>query len=62
MRAVCAATDAFTEYCAGEVGGFSIGEFSVKSYENKGSTGEEIATQATLRELAETSYAFCGMR
>lgn len=61
-RAVCAATDAFAEYGAGEVGGFSVGEFSVKNYENKGTTGEDLATAAALRELAGTGWAFCGVR
>lgn len=37
-RAVCAAVDAFAEYGAGEVGGYTIGKFSVKNYENKGTT------------------------
>lgn len=60
-RAVCAATEAFAQYGAGEVGGFSIGEFSVKNYENKGTTGEELATQAALRELGLTGMAFCGV-
>ncbi|MBQ9002666.1 MAG: hypothetical protein IJ087_12515 [Eggerthellaceae bacterium] len=61
-RAVCAATDAFAEFGAGEVGGYTIGSFSVKNYENKGTTGEELATQAALKELAGTGYAFCGVR
>jgi hypothetical protein len=61
-RAVCAATDAFAEYGAGEVGGFSVGEFSVKNYENKGTTGEELATAAALRELAGTGWMFSGVR
>lgn len=59
-RAVCAALDALAEYGAGEVGGYSIGEFSVKNYENKGTTGEELATAAALRELAATGWAFSG--
>lgn len=61
MRAVCAATDAFAEYGAGGVGGYTIGEFSVKNYENKGTTGEELATAAALRELAGTGWAFSGV-
>lgn len=60
-RAVCAAADAFAEYGAGEVGGFTIGGFSVKNYENKGTTGEELATQAALRELAGSGWAFSGV-
>ena len=61
-RAVCAACDAFAEYGAGEVGGYSIGRFSVKNYENKGTTGEELATQAALRELGLSGLAFSGVR
>ena len=49
-RAVCAAVDAFAEYGAGEVGGFQIGEFSVKNYASQQTTGEELATAAALRE------------
>ena len=45
-----------------EVGGYSIGDFSVKNYENKGTTGEEIATQMALKELVGTNYAFAGVR
>ena len=60
-RAVCAACDAFAEYGAGEVGGYSIGQFSVRNYENKGTTGEEIATQAALRELGLSGMAFTGV-
>lgn len=61
-RAVCAACDAFAEYGAGEVGGYAIGGFSVRNYENKGTTGEELATQAALRELGPGGAAFCGVR
>ncbi|MBQ9003255.1 MAG: hypothetical protein IJ087_15510 [Eggerthellaceae bacterium] len=61
-RAVCAATEAFAEFGAGEVGGYAIGSFSVKNYENKGTTGEELATQAALKELVGTGYAFAGVR
>ena len=61
-RAVCAAIDAFAEYGMGEVGGYTIGDFSVKNYENKGTTGEELATAAALKELAGTGFAFCGVR
>lgn len=59
-RAVCAATDAFAEYGVGQVGGFSIGGFSVKNYENKGTTGDELATAAALRELG-IGRAFSGV-
>ena len=62
VRAVCAAVDAFAEFGAGEVGGYSIGEFSVKNYASHETTGEQMATQAALRELAGTGYAYCGMR
>ena len=61
-RAVCAAIDAFAEYGMGEVGGYTIGEFSVKNYENKGTTGEELATAAALKELAASGHAFSGVR
>lgn len=60
-RAVCAACEAFAEYGAGEVGGYTIGQFSVKNYENKGTTGEELATQAALRELGLSGLAFTGV-
>ena len=60
-RAVCAACEAFAEYGAGEVGGYAIGSFSVKNYENKGTTGEELATAAALRELGLSGMAFCGV-
>lgn len=61
-RAVCAACEAFAECGAGEVGGYTIGAFTVRNYENKGTTGEELATQAALRELGPTGMAFCGVR
>ena len=61
-RAVCAATEAFAEFGMGEVGGYSIGQFSVKNFENKGTTGEELATQAALRELGLSGMAFTGVR
>ena len=61
QRAVCAALEAFCEYGAGEVGGYTIGKFSVKNYENKGTTGEELATAAALRELGLTGMAFTGV-
>ena len=60
-RAVCAAVDAFTEYGAGEVGGFQIGEFSVKHYASQQTTGEELATVAALRGLGLSSMAFTGV-
>ena len=61
-RAVCAAVDAFAEYGAGEVGGYSIGEFSVKNYASQQTTGEELATAAALRELGMSGMAFTGVR
>ena len=60
-RAVCAALDAFAEYGAGEVGGFQIGEFSVKNYASQQTTGEELATAAALRELGLSGMAFSGV-
>jgi hypothetical protein len=60
-RAVCAATEAFAEFGSGEVGGYSIGSFSVRNYENKGTTGEEQATRAALRELGPSGAAFSGV-
>ena len=61
-RAVCAACEAFAEYGAGEVGGYTIGEFSVKNYASQETSGEQLATQAALRELVGTGYAFAGVR
>lgn len=61
-RAVCAALEAFAEYGAGEVGGYTIGEFSVKNYASQETSGEQLATQAALRELVGTGYAFAGVR
>ncbi len=60
-RAVCAAADAFAEYGAGEVGGYAIGEFSVKNYASQQTTGEELATAAALRELGMSGMAFTGV-
>lgn len=48
IRAVCVALEAFAEYGAGEVGGYTIGEFSVKNYASQQTTGEELATAAAL--------------
>lgn len=61
-RAVCAAVDAFAEYGAGEVDGYSIGEFSVKNYASQQTTGEELAIEAALRELGLSGMAFTGVR
>ena len=61
-RAVCAACDAFAEFGEGQVGGFALGDFKVTHYEDEGTTGEELATQAALKELAGTGYAFAGVR
>ena len=60
-RAVCAALEAFAEYGAGEVGGYTIGEFSVKNYASQQTTGEELATAAALRELGLSGMAFSGV-
>lgn len=60
-RTVCAACEAFAEHGAGEVDGYSIGQFSVRNYENKGTTGEELATQTALRELGLSGMAFTGV-
>lgn len=61
MRAVCAALEAFAEYGAGEVGGYTIGEFSVKNYASQQTTGEELATAAALRGLGLSGMAFTGV-
>lgn len=61
MRAVCAALEAFAEYGAGEVGGYTIGEFSVKNYASQQTTGEELATAAALREPGLSGMAFTGV-
>lgn len=61
-RAACAAVDAFAEFGEGQVGGFALGDFKVTHYEDEGTTGEEIAMQAALKELVGTSLAFCGVR
>ena len=62
-RAVCAACDAFAEFGMGQVGGMTLGDFKVSRYaDDKGVTGEELATQAALKELADTGYAFAGVR
>lgn len=50
-RAVCAAVDALAEYGAGEVGGYTIGEFSVKNHASQQTTGKKLATAAALRGL-----------
>ena len=60
LRAVCAATDAFAEYGAGEVGGFQVGSFSVKNYASRETSGEALATAAALRELGLSGMAFSG--
>ena len=59
-RAVCAATEAFAEFGSGEVGGYSIGQFSVKNYEN--ADNESVVTKAAIKELVGTPYIFCGIR
>lgn len=62
QRAVCAAADAFAEFGEGQVGGFALGDFKVTHYEDEGTTGTEIATQAVMKELVGTSLMFCGVR
>ena len=62
QRAVCAAVDAFAEFGEGQVGGFALGDFKVTHYEDEGTTGEELATSAALKELVGTSLAFSGVR
>lgn len=61
-RVVCAAAEAFAQWGDGQVGGFQVGNFFVKAYENKGTTGAEIATEAALDELFGTGLAFSGIR
>ncbi len=61
-RAVCRCVDVFAEHGAGSVGGFSIGDYKVTNYENKGTTGAELATEAVMRELAGTGLLFGGVR
>lgn len=59
-RAVCAAAECIAEWGQGQVGGFSLGSFSVTHYDNRGTTGVEQATEAILKELAGTGLAFAG--
>lgn len=61
-RAVCAAADAFAEWGEGQVGGFQIGAFSVTHYDNRGTTGAELATAAAVKELSGTGLLFGGVR
>lgn len=61
-RAACAACDTFAEFGEGQVVGFALGDFKVTHYEDEGTTGEEIATADALKELAGTSFVFCGVR
>lgn len=62
MRAVCACVDVFAEYGIGSVGGFEIGDYKVTNYENRGTTGTELATEAVQRELCGTHLLFSGVR
>lgn len=59
-RAVCAAADAYAEWGEGQVGGVAIGSFKLTHYDNRGTTGDELAASAALRELSGTGLAFCG--
>lgn len=62
-RAVCAACEAFAEFGRGQVGGMTLGDFKVSRFADDAAvTGEDLATQAALKELAGTGYAFCGVR
>ena len=62
-RAVCAACDAFAEFGRGQIGGVAIGDFRVTRYaSDEGVTGEDMATEAALKELYGTGYAFAGVR
>lgn len=62
-RAVCAVVDAFAEFGQGQVGGMALGDFRVTRYaSDEGVTGEDMATQVALKELADTGMAFCGVR
>jgi hypothetical protein len=45
-RTCCAAAEAFAEFGEGRVGGYTIKEFKVTNYMEKGTTGLEIAQQA----------------
>ena len=47
----------------GQVGGITLGDFKVSRFADDAAvTGEDLATQAALKELAGTGYAFCGVR
>ena len=61
-RAVCAAADAFAEYGEGQVGGFQIGGFGVTHYDNRGTSGEDMATAAVVKELGGSGLLFGGLR
>ena len=58
-----AAAEAFAEFGSGETNGFTLGDFEVRRYAvDDAATGEDMATRAALRELADTGMAFCGVR
>lgn len=62
-RAVCAAVDVLAEYGRGNVGGFAIGDFRMTQFEGRGAaTGDALASEAIMRELAGTALAFSGVR
>jgi len=62
-RAACAVIDVFAEFGQGQVGGMSIGDFRITRYaSDEGVTGEDMATKAALKELADTGMVFCGVR
>ncbi|MGI6535103.1 MAG: hypothetical protein ACOX12_01600 [Eggerthellaceae bacterium] len=57
---MCAACEAFAEFGEGRVGGYSVGDFRVTNYMEKGTTGLEVARAAALSELSGTGLAFSG--
>lgn len=59
---MCAAADAFAEYGEGQVGGFQIGGFGVTHYDNRGTSGEDMATAAVVKELGGSGLLFGGLR
>ena len=63
-RAICAAVQAFVEYGEGPAGGFQIGGFRMGNSEASasGPTGEDMASDAAIKELAGTGLIFCGVR
>lgn len=65
-RAVCAVVDVFAEWGEADAGGFTLGEFKVAFRSDghgsgSGTSGEELATKAALKELFHTGAAFSGV-